>query len=339
MYVAPRDHIEEHVSRLTTQLLGKSCIGVTDNLFDHGMDSLQIMELRLLLRKQFGAMPSLDDVYLNPTIQDLAKILRDKTARSMRVDLVEIQAKGDRPPLFLVNSGSRSPLYEPLARHLHPDQPVYELALSAIDDYSQLPYIDVEAICERHVHAISSVQAFGPYLIGGYRSGGLLAVEVANQLRKEGHEVALVVMFGHLPRRLFGRSRARVDPSRLALRRVSAQLFQALMDLLRRRASYAWLDAFRRGAENLVAQAAIRGAACRYVPQPYSGRIAWFVAAEDRRGQRRSSWKVAGAQMEVYRVASRENRMLSRAHVGRLAKPLAVCLAKVQGLENPEASS
>jgi len=46
------------------------------------MDSLQVAELRLLLRKQFGAMPSLDDVYLNPTIQDLAKILRDKTARS-----------------------------------------------------------------------------------------------------------------------------------------------------------------------------------------------------------------------------------------------------------------
>ena len=85
-------------------------------------------------------------------------------------------------------------------------------------------------------------------------------MEVANQLRKEGHEVALVVMFGRLPRRLFGRSRARVDPSRLA-GRVSAQLFQALMGLLPRRPSYAWLDAFRRGAEKLVAQAATRGAA------------------------------------------------------------------------------
>ncbi len=63
MYLAPRDHVEEHVSRLTAELLGKSGIGVTDNLFDHGMDSLQVAELRLLLRKQFGAMPSLDDVY------------------------------------------------------------------------------------------------------------------------------------------------------------------------------------------------------------------------------------------------------------------------------------
>jgi len=343
MYVAPRDHIEEHVSRLTTGLLGKSRIGVTDNLFDHGMDSLQIMELRLLVRKQFGAMPSLDDVYLNPTIQDLAKILRDKTARCMSVDLFEIQAKGDRPALFLVNADSRSPLYEPLARHLHPNQPVYELALSAIDDYSLLPYIDVEAIGERHVHAISSVQAFGPYLLGGYRSGGLVAVEVANQLRKEGHEVALVVMFGDLPRRLFGRSQARFGPSRLALRRVRDQLFKALVGLLRRRASYPWLDAFRRGTENLVGQFAIRGAICRYVPTPYSGRIAWFVASEDRRGQDRNSWRagmrVAGAQVEVHHVSSRENRMLRRAHVGRLAKPLAACLARVQGLENSEASS
>jgi aryl carrier-like protein len=82
MHVAPRNYVQEHVSRLTAQLLGKSCIGVTDNLFDHGMDSLQVMELRLLLRKQFGAMPSLDDVYLNPTIQDLAKILHDKSVRS-----------------------------------------------------------------------------------------------------------------------------------------------------------------------------------------------------------------------------------------------------------------
>ncbi len=82
MYVAPRDRVEGRVSRLTTQLLGKSCIGVTDNLFDQGLESLQIMELRLLLRKQFGVMPSLDDVYLNPTIQDLAKMLRDTTARS-----------------------------------------------------------------------------------------------------------------------------------------------------------------------------------------------------------------------------------------------------------------
>src|SRR5258705_11876983 len=120
MYVAPRAHIEEHLFRLTTELLGESCIGVTDNLFDYGMDSLQMMELRHLLRKQFGAMPSLDDVHLNPTIQDLARILRDKTARCMSVDLFEIQAKGDRPALFLLNSGSRSPLFEPLTQLRHP---------------------------------------------------------------------------------------------------------------------------------------------------------------------------------------------------------------------------
>ena len=82
MDVARRDHVEERVSRLTRQLLGKSSLGVTDNLFDQGLESLQIMELRLLLRKHFGVMPSLDDVYLNPTVQDLAKILCDKTARS-----------------------------------------------------------------------------------------------------------------------------------------------------------------------------------------------------------------------------------------------------------------
>jgi thioesterase domain-containing protein/aryl carrier-like protein len=343
MYGAPRDYIEEHVSRLASKLLRRSGIEMTDNLFDHGMDSLQITELRLLLRKQCGAMPSLDDVYLNPTIRGLAKILRDKTARCMSIDLIEIQAKGDRPALFLVNPGSRSPLYEPLARHLHPRQPVYELALSAIDDYRLLPYIDVEAIGERYLHAIRSRQAFGPYLIGGYRGGGLLALEVANQLRKEGHEVPLVMMFGHLPRRLLGRSQARLAPSRLALGQVSDQLFTALVGLLRRRAAYPWLDAFRRGSENRVAQRAIRGAISRCVPTPYPGRIAWFVESEDRRGQDRNSWKagvaVAGAPVEVCHVSSRESQMLTRAHVGRLARPLAACLAKVQGLENSEAPS
>ena len=125
-------------------------------------------------------------------------------------------------------------------------------------------------------------------------------MEVANQLRKEGHEVALAVMFGHLLVGYLGGSRARVDASRLA-GRVSARLFQALTGVLRRRVSYAWLDVFRRGAEKLVAQAAIRRAAFRYVIKPYSG--ARFVAAEDRRGH-----VDAGAKTEVRRVA----RMVDR---------------------------
>jgi aryl carrier-like protein len=341
VFVAPRDNTEEHVARLAAELLDSPRIGVTDNLFDHGIQSLQISQLLISLKKQFGAMPSLDDMYLNPTIQDLARILRSKFSRCIDVGLLEIRAKGDRPALFLVNSSSRSALYEPLARRLDPNQPVCELTLSAsaIADYRQLPYIHLEAIAERHVHAISSVQRFGPYLLGGYRSGGLLAMEVANQLRMQGHDVALVAMFGHVPSHLSWPSRSRFDPLRLALTRVGHQLLKALAGLFPSQACYPLIDSLRRASGNLFVHCAIRGAVSRYVTNPYSGRIAWFVASEGRRKQTRAYIGIASNQLEVYHVPSRENRMLSQPQVCEVAKQVTECLASVQGVEKTEAPS
>ena len=58
-----------------------------------------------------------------------------------------------------------------------------------------MSYTSIEAIASYYLQEIRRVQARGPYLLGGYCTGGVIAFEMAQQLRAAGEEVAILVLF------------------------------------------------------------------------------------------------------------------------------------------------
>jgi thioesterase domain-containing protein len=108
--------------------------------------------------------------------------------------LIPIQPKGDYKPLFLVHgAGGNVLLYQALAKRLAPRYPLYGLQSQGLDGESE-PLKSIEEMAERYVREIRGVQPRGPYFLGGYCLGGTVAYEMAQQLHREGEEVALVAM-------------------------------------------------------------------------------------------------------------------------------------------------
>lgn len=108
--------------------------------------------------------------------------------------LVPLRPEGGRPPFFCVHgsSGSAFP-YVGLANRVGRDQPVYGLESPGLNDDAR-PLTTFEEMATSYVAAVTEQQAAGPYRIGGWSIGAIIALEMARQLRAAGHEVAQLVM-------------------------------------------------------------------------------------------------------------------------------------------------
>jgi thioesterase domain-containing protein len=107
--------------------------------------------------------------------------------------LVAIQPEGSRPPLFLAHpSGGGVLCYRELACHLGPDQPLYGLQDPSLEGDEE-PLGDIEAMAARYIATAREAQPHGPYLLGGYSFGGLIAFQMAQDLIRQGETVALLV--------------------------------------------------------------------------------------------------------------------------------------------------
>ncbi|HJX27472.1 MAG TPA: thioesterase domain-containing protein, partial [Thermoanaerobaculia bacterium] len=81
----------------------------------------------------------------------------------------------------------------PLARHLGPEQPLYGLQARGLAGDGE-PLRSVEEMAELYIDELLQVQPEGPYQIAGWSLGGLVAFEMARQLREQGMSVALLVI-------------------------------------------------------------------------------------------------------------------------------------------------
>ncbi len=107
--------------------------------------------------------------------------------------LVPIQTSGTRPPLFFVHPiGGNVLCYFELARRLGTDQPFFGLQAPGLEGEC-IPVSNMEAMASPYIEAIRAVQPSGPYLLGGWSLGGVVAFEMARQLREAGQEVSLLI--------------------------------------------------------------------------------------------------------------------------------------------------
>ena len=150
-----------------------------DNFFDLGGHSLLATRLIARIEKTLGSV-SLSTLFQSPTIESLARELRQKKKAHQDSALVLFRNGGTQPPLFL-HGGSLE-----LSRYLADDQPCYGIRPHG-QDGRRAP-TTVEEMAADYLRQIRSVQPQGPYLIGGFSFGGLVAYEMAQQLRQSGRK-------------------------------------------------------------------------------------------------------------------------------------------------------
>ncbi|MEW6735544.1 MAG: thioesterase domain-containing protein, partial [Acidobacteriota bacterium] len=193
-YLAPRDNIELQLVHIWEELLNLSPIGVKDNFFDLGGHSLLTVRMMAKIEKLFGRALPLSTVFQGSTVEQLASILRQETILESSLPLVALQPNGSKHPFFCIHAiGGNVFSYVELARHLGSQQPFYGLAALGLQD-EQEPLTSIEEMASCYISAIRKVQPSGPYLIGGWSFGGVVAFELAQQLTRAGQQVEVLAL-------------------------------------------------------------------------------------------------------------------------------------------------
>jgi len=197
-FVAARDEFETAWSACGSMFLSKRPIGVRDNFFELGGHSLLAVRLTSRIEKQFGKKLTITALIQAPTVESLVSLLRGGYSSSS--PLVPLQTGGSKPIFFFVHGlGGTVMRFHELARHMVPDQPFYCFQAQGMD--GKLPCLDrVEDMAALYLEHLRAVQPQGPYFLGGYSFGGLVALEMARRLVERQEEVrALTLVDTYLP--------------------------------------------------------------------------------------------------------------------------------------------
>jgi thioesterase domain-containing protein/acyl carrier protein len=212
-YAAPSTEIEKKMTAIWQEVLGIETIGIHDDFFELGGESLIGVRLFTQIRKSFGVNLPLDSLFTAPTVAQISEIIAEeigevaqevvamtaeKKARkklSHRSLLVGIQPEGDRPTLFCVHDQNGYVLlYRELADHLGKDQPFYAIKARGVDGSYDFD-TTIEDMATRYINEIREFQPEGPYYIAGSSLGGLVAFDMAQKLHAQNQEVALLALF------------------------------------------------------------------------------------------------------------------------------------------------
>ncbi|WP_334150864.1 type I polyketide synthase [Hyphomicrobium sp.] len=222
-FIEPGTDIEKTLAGFWSELLGVTKIGIHDSFFDLGGHSLIAVRLFRMIKAAYAVEFPISTLFEAPTIAGCAALIERSSTRATapgadavasgadRVDTGATVTPIDRPRLLhlvRMDSGKetpRTPFFlcagmfgnilnlRHLAMQIGADRPVYGLQARGIYG-GQEPHETFEEMARDYLAEIRTVQPHGPYLIGGFSGGGLVAYEMAQQLRADGEETALVVL-------------------------------------------------------------------------------------------------------------------------------------------------
>ncbi|NHC34670.1 non-ribosomal peptide synthetase [Scytonema millei] len=197
LFVTPKTATEATLTTLWANILKLEQVGIEDNFFELGGNSLLAVQLLEQVERQFEQKLPLSDLFGAPTVEQFAPLIQkwEKPKRnSKRSLLVPLQPLGFKPPFFCIHPifGVVLPYHE-LAHHLGTEQPFYGLQPFGMDGLHP-PLTSIEEMATGYIEAVRQVQPHGPYQLGGWSFGGLVAYEMAQQLHQAGEQVSLLAI-------------------------------------------------------------------------------------------------------------------------------------------------
>jgi len=193
-YMAPFDDLTWQMSEIWARVLGVDRIGLNDHFFHLGGHSLLAVNLVAQMEKAFDCQIPLSLIFKAPTVKTMANWLRDKRPLLSQGALHTLQGSGKGTPLFLVHPGGGHLFcYALLAKAFAGIRPVYGFQAPGLE--KDIPPLEkVGDLAELYLAELKDRQPHGPYLLGGWSLGGVIAFEMAKRLTKGGELVARLVL-------------------------------------------------------------------------------------------------------------------------------------------------
>ncbi|MDB6059093.1 MAG: Amino acid adenylation, partial [Verrucomicrobiales bacterium] len=187
----PQTPMQMQLQLVFERFLKQRPIGIDAGFFELGGNSLQALNLIIELERVTGKTLPLGILYEAPTIETLSAAIERHTETKWS-SLVPLQPLGKRAPLFFVHTTPGDVLgYGSLVYHLGTEQPCYGFQSLGFFDPKQA-HQQLPAMAAYYVRLLREFQPTGPYYLSGWCYGGIIAVEMAHQLRAAGQEVAFL---------------------------------------------------------------------------------------------------------------------------------------------------
>ncbi len=199
-FVAPRTEMEKMIARIWCKTLGLDEVGIHDSFFKFGGDSLAAARMITAVHSEINAVIPLRAIFESPTIASLALLIGNPTSKTDVLDpVLPIRERGSSAPLFCIHPvAGMGWAFHSLADHIAEDMPIYALQSEGLRDPSALPS-SIEEMAADYVKRIRNIQSNGPYHILGWSFGGLVAHEMARQLREQDEAVAFLGLLDSYP--------------------------------------------------------------------------------------------------------------------------------------------
>ena len=331
---------EQRLLAIWEDVLDIEGLGVEDDFFELGGDSLTGLTLFGEIEQQFGEALPLSTLIDCPTVRLLAKQL-DRPAPQVQHPLVAIRGEGRRPPLFFAHTILGDVLFvREFLAYFPADQPLYAIEARGLDGEDE-PHTSFAEMAADFVQLIRRVQPRGPYFLAGLCDGSLTAVEIGRILRAAGEEVAFIGLidprtspveapwlYWHRPDAPLTRLlRWTIRRGRHARRRLGPLIgWHPIEETVERPVAGAKMK--RRHA---AIRAGMTSALEAYRPEPYGGSITIFASAHRVRqlSGRKPGWSSLAARCETHVVAEGHVQAFDT-DLPRLGASLAEALAKAQ---------
>ena len=345
----PENPLELQLQLLFERVLKTAPISVDASFFELGGDSLQALELLVEIEKSTGRQLPLGTLYQSSTVEALAHEIRTRASDHPWSSLVPLQTSGKRPPLFLLHTTPGDILgYGNLVYRLGPDQPCYGLQSLGLKD-PVLSHNSVQEMARYYVGLLREFQPHGPYYLGGWCYGGIVAVEMARLLKLQGEEIALLALletvamparWNNIPYFLHRlRCFARMSPDRwINYFRGKARYTREsrIANKMRFRQADSSPDGETRDPRLLKLEHVYNtnlAALKDYRTEPFDGRVTLFNAAEKDSAlipDPQYGWVGLAREIEVHEVPGNHDTMLTEPNVSALAQQLTECLLRAQ---------
>lgn len=201
MHVPPGCPVERALADIWGEFLRVRRIGIDDNFFEVGGDSLMMVAMTARINEAMGINLAVEDVFQNPTVRRLAKVILacgSNIGRSVTVIQLQQGSSQSNPPVFFIDPG---PDENRLAGLLNSGHPIFGIRAPwpaawwhalANNQPSRFPRLD--ELAALYAEALSSHACSSPCVLAGYSFAGLLAFEVAHQIQNRGGAVKMVLL-------------------------------------------------------------------------------------------------------------------------------------------------
>ncbi|CAM4467927.1 alpha/beta fold hydrolase [Paenibacillus tarimensis] len=204
-YAAPRSEVEVVLAGIWQDVLGISRAGIDDHFFESGGHSLKAMALSDEISRVLGISLPLQEVFLRPTIRELAacielhRVREDQHDKHQHLVLLK-KGKDQNRHIFMIHGGSGDvTVYVPLVNLLQDNANYWGIQLPTWEQPSP-KRLSIEELAASYAGYMAEIQPHGPYIIVGMSLGGTIGYEVARLLEARGQQVErLILIDSHAP--------------------------------------------------------------------------------------------------------------------------------------------